>query len=125
MGLCSSSEENAFVVAKKGGKHGHGHKDDLRESGSEEFETGRESLMDAEHDGHLEDVELTALRKIQKSVRRNRALGKAMTDNHWKFFSQVDTLEENETMHMATFLQNLIQLVPASKQCSAQTPYDQ
>ena len=49
-------------------------------------------------------------------MRRNRALGRAVANNHWKLFSQVDTLEENETMHMATFLQNLIQLVPGAKE---------
>ena len=62
MGACFSIEEEASVVANesvKHGHHGHGHKDDLRESGSEDLETGRESLMDAEHDGQLESEELT------------------------------------------------------------------
>ena len=98
------------------GKLGYSSEDLVEESEDEEQDKVRESLMDIEHDGHLEYVELNALRKIQKSVRRNRALGRAVANNHWKLFSQVDTLEENETMHMATFLQNLIQLVPGAKE---------
>ncbi len=124
MGTCSSSDAGKSEVTAEIHNKDVGQNDrqiDItRESsdGSDDKEKNervRDSLMDAEHDGHLEHVELNALRKIQKSVRRTRALGRAITDNHWKFFSQVDTLEENETMHMATFLQNLIQLVPGAK----------
>ena len=71
-------------------------------------------LLDAMADEDLEVTELSALKQIQKSVRRTRALKKAKNDAHWTFFAQVDTLEENETLTMASFLQNqsLVSLLP-------------
>lgn len=71
-------------------------------------------LLAVKTDDDLEDGQLSALRMIQKSMRRTRAIKKAKNEVHWTFFAQVDTLEENETLAMASFLQNLIALVPGA-----------
>ena len=73
----------------------------------------RDSLMDLENVDH---AEMKAVRKIQKSVRRTKALDKANAENHWRFFAQVDTLEENETLHLADFMRNLVSLVPGAQE---------
>ena len=71
-------------------------------------------LLEVKRDEDLEHDQLGALRRIQKSMRRTRAIKKARNEVHWTFFAQVDTLEENETLAMASFLQNLIALVPGA-----------
>ena len=76
----------------------------------------RDSLCDIISDNDLDDHELTAVRKIQKSMRRTKALSKANADNHWRFFAQVDNIEEFETLRMAAFMDALVNLVPGAKE---------
>jgi serine/threonine-protein phosphatase with EF-hands len=77
-------------------------------------DAGEQGLFRLSQDSDLDHRELSAIKTIQNSVRRNKALSSANKDVHWTFFAQVDTLEENETMAMSSFLQNLIALVPGA-----------
>ncbi len=119
MGACSSStpeggarKPSTIPVVVQENSHGR-----FSDISGVEKSTGvyrTSPLLDAMADEDLEVTELSALKQIQKSVRRTRALKKAKNDAHWTFFAQVDTLEENETLTMASFLQNLIALVPGA-----------
>lgn len=127
MGACTSLEDQIggsdeksihkdYHKSRNHRKSDYDDDEDQRDSSIASRSESQGHFMSKEQDSDLNEEEITALRKIQKSVRRTKALGKALTDNHWHFFAQVDTLEENEVMHMATFLNNLIQLVPGVKE---------
>jgi len=110
MGACSSAEQ-LQGVDRAGQKYSRGSNDDRGVEIS-----SRDSLFDVGTDDDLAPDETVALRRIQKSVRRTKALEKANAENHWRFFSQVDTQEEFETLRLAAFMDALVNLVPGAKE---------
>ena len=115
MGVCASCDDSA---AKSYSSISSSELTDVSTAGKKQAPSlvTRDSLMDIAYDHELDDEESSAIRKIQKSLRRTKALDKANAENHWRFFAQVDTLEENETLQLTDFMRNLVKLVPGVKE---------
>ena len=61
-----------------------------------------------------EDRIIGAISKIQRQARRKRAMMAAHAEQQWKMFADLDTQDEAEMLHLAVFMQTLIDLVPSS-----------
>jgi len=60
----------------------------------------------------MSERELAAIQKIQKGLRRSKALKRAHAENQWKIFADLDTRDESDTLHLASFMQTLLDKVP-------------
>lgn len=95
MGQCESTSSD-------GKEFGQGH-------GSSNF-----ARSTSTHDKPLEEDEHDALKLIQKTVRNTKASDRASAENQWKLFALADTLEENDTLLLSSFLDRLVRLVPGT-----------
>jgi hypothetical protein len=59
-----------------------------------------------------EDKKLSAISKIQRQARRSRAMKAARAEQQWKLFADLDTQDEVEMLHLAVFMQTLLDTVP-------------
>jgi len=55
-----------------------------------------------------------AITKIQKQARRKKARKAAHSQQQWKMFADLDVQDEAEMLHLAVFMQTLIDIVPAA-----------
>jgi hypothetical protein len=55
-----------------------------------------------------------AISKIQRQARRKKSVREARTEQQWKMFANLDVQDEAEMLHLAVFMQTLIDLVPTS-----------
>jgi len=55
-----------------------------------------------------------AIARIQSAARRKRALMAAEAHHQWKIFADLDTHDEAEMLHLAVFMQTLIETVPGA-----------
>ncbi len=60
----------------------------------------------------MEARKLMAVDVIQRSARRAKALKVAQAENQWKMFADLDTQDEAEMLHLAVFMQTLLDYVP-------------
>lgn len=56
-----------------------------------------------------------AANRIQRLVRKNSAFKTASIEQQWKLFADLDTQDEAEMLHLAVFMQTLIDCVPGAK----------
>jgi diadenosine tetraphosphatase ApaH/serine/threonine PP2A family protein phosphatase len=64
---------------------------------------------------------MNSLKKIQQFARKKRAERIAKEEAHWKIFADLDTIEEKEMLHLATFMQVLLEKVPGAKEAEEQS----
>lgn len=55
-----------------------------------------------------------AVARIQNAARRKKALVAAQAHHQWKIFADLDTHDEAEMLHLAVFMQTLIETVPGA-----------
>lgn len=55
-----------------------------------------------------------AISKIQRQARRKKSVREAHTEQQWKMFANLDVQDEAEMLHLAVFMQTLIDLIPTS-----------
>ncbi len=67
-------------------------------------------------DKPLDEDEHDALSLIQKNVRNTKAIDRASAENQWKLFAMADTMEENDTLLLSSFLDRLVRLVPGTQE---------
>ena len=72
------------------------------------------SMKDLVSDTDLNLPQLSALKKIQRVARRKNAVNAAMKEHQWKIFADFDTRDEAEMLHLAVFMQSLLDNVPGS-----------
>ena len=60
----------------------------------------------------MTDTEIAALQKIQKQMRKKMAIKSAIQEHQWKIFTNLDTHDEMEMLHLAVFFQTLLDEVP-------------
>jgi hypothetical protein len=60
----------------------------------------------------MEARKAMAASKIQRSSRRQKALKVAKAEQQWKMFADLDTQDEAEMLHLAVFMQTLLDFVP-------------
>lgn len=72
------------------------------------------SMKDLKSDADLNTPQLSALKKIQRLARRKNAVNAAMKDHQWKIFADFDTRDEAEMLHLAVFMQSLLDNVPGA-----------
>ena len=72
------------------------------------------SMKDLKLDSDLNGSQLSALKKIQRLARRKNAVNAAMKEHQWKIFADFDTRDEAEMLHLAVFMQSLLDNVPGS-----------
>ena len=65
--------------------------------------------------GEMETHEIEAINKIQRAMRKKKALKAAYADTQWKCFSHLDTLGEAEMYHLSIFMQTLIDNIPSEE----------
>ena len=63
---------------------------------------------------------ISAISKIQRQARRKNALKAAHSEQQWKMFADLDVQDEAEMLHLAVFMQTLIDLIPAARTTSTQ-----
>lgn len=63
-------------------------------------------------DNDLSSSQLSAINTIQRLARQKNALKSAINEHQWKIFSDFDTRDEAEMLHLAVFMQSLIDNVP-------------
>jgi hypothetical protein len=56
----------------------------------------------------------SAVSKIQRQARRKKTVREARTEQQWKMFANLDVQDEAEMLHLAVFMQTLIDLIPTS-----------
>lgn len=72
-----------------------------------------------------EDKKLSAISKIQRQARRNRAMKAARAEQQWRLFADLDTQDEVEMLHLAVFMQTLLDTVPRHiQQSKGNAPID-
>lgn len=59
----------------------------------------------------IDSKTMMAISKIQRQARRKRALSVARAEQQWKMFADLDTQDEAEMLHLAVFMQTLIDTV--------------
>lgn len=59
-----------------------------------------------------EERKLMAISKIQRQARRKSAMSAAKAEQQWKMFADLDTQDEAEMLHLAVFMQTLLDIVP-------------
>eukprot|EP01038_Epipyxis_sp_PR26KG_P013918 gene13918-18665_t len=59
-------------------------------------------------------VAMSAINKIQRQARRKKAMQYAKAEQQWKMFADLDTQDEAEMLHLAVFMQTLIDFVPGT-----------
>jgi len=69
---------------------------------------------------------LMAVSRLQRKARRMKALKVAQKEQQWKLFADLDTQDEAEMLHLAVFMQTLIDSVPNPGRIgsSAGKPFD-
>lgn len=65
------------------------------------------------NDDSVDNLKLRAISKIQRTARRKIAMKVAHAENQWKMFADLDTQDEAEMLHLAVFMQTLMNTVPA------------
>jgi diadenosine tetraphosphatase ApaH/serine/threonine PP2A family protein phosphatase/Ca2+-binding EF-hand superfamily protein len=65
-------------------------------------------------DNDLSESQLTAIKLIQRLARQKRAYRTAISEHQWKIFADFDTRDEAEMLHLAVFMQSLIDNIPDS-----------
>eukprot|EP00596_Hydrurales_sp_CCMP1899_P008345 CAMPEP_0119033936 /NCGR_PEP_ID=MMETSP1177-20130426/1001_1 /TAXON_ID=2985 /ORGANISM="Ochromonas sp, Strain CCMP1899" /LENGTH=680 /DNA_ID=CAMNT_0006991067 /DNA_START=153 /DNA_END=2195 /DNA_ORIENTATION=- len=73
------------------------------------MESYEESLVT---DNDLTTSQLSAIKTIQKITRQKKALRTALAEHQWKIFADFDTRDEAEMLHLAVFMQSLLDNVP-------------
>jgi serine/threonine-protein phosphatase with EF-hands len=63
-------------------------------------------------DNDLTSSQLTAVKIIQRLARQKKALKAALAEHQWKIFADFDTRDEAEMLHLAVFMQSLLDNVP-------------
>jgi hypothetical protein len=63
---------------------------------------------------------LMAVSRLQRKARRMKALKVAQKEQQWKLFADLDTQDEAEMLHLAVFMQTLIDSVPNPIKLSSQ-----
>jgi len=58
---------------------------------------------------------LMAVNRLQRTARRKKAMKVAQAEQQWKMFADLDTQDEAEMLHLAVFMQTLIDSVPSAK----------
>jgi len=71
-------------------------------------------MKDLKTNDDLNGGQLSALKKIQRLARRKNAVNAAMKEHQWKIFADFDTRDEAEMLHLAVFMQSLLDNVPGS-----------
>ena len=66
----------------------------------------------AKSNSYLNPKQLDSIRRIQRSVRRKKAIRNANIQQQWKIFADLDTKDEAEMLHLAMFFQTLLDRVP-------------
>lgn len=105
------------------------------EGGSAEFPTeykkNKADTSEGDGDGNvlLTSVQanfsvLMAVNRLQRTARRKKAMKVAQAEQQWKMFADLDTQDEAEMLHLAVFMQTLIDSVPGQKGSDGQTPAD-
>jgi len=61
---------------------------------------------------------LMAVSRLQRKARRMKALKVAQKEQQWKLFADLDTQDEAEMLHLAVFMQTLIDSVPNPHQAT-------
>lgn len=56
-----------------------------------------------------------AASRIQRQARKKRAMKAANAETQWKLFADIDTQDEAEMLHLAVFMQTLIDTVPGAQ----------
>ncbi len=56
-----------------------------------------------------------AISKIQRQARKKNALRAAHAEQQWKMFADLDTQDEAEMLHLAVFMQTLLEVVPKAQ----------
>ena len=57
---------------------------------------------------------LMAVNRLQRNARKRKAMKVAHKEQQWKMFADLDTQDEAEMLHLAVFMQTLIDSVPGS-----------
>ena len=63
-------------------------------------------------DNDLTFSQLSAVKIIQRLARQKKALKAALAEHQWKIFADFDTRDEAEMLHLAVFMQSLLDNVP-------------
>ena len=63
-------------------------------------------------DNDLTSSQLTAVKIIQRLARQKKAINAALAEHQWKIFADFDTRDEAEMLHLAVFMQSLLDNVP-------------
>ena len=63
-------------------------------------------------DNDLTYSQLSAVKTIQRLARQKKALKTALAEHQWKIFADFDTRDEAEMLHLAVFMQSLLDNVP-------------
>jgi serine/threonine-protein phosphatase with EF-hand domain len=59
-----------------------------------------------------EGLKEQSIRKIQRIARRAKAMKMAQAETQWKMFADLDTQDEAEMLHLAVFMQTLLENIP-------------
>jgi serine/threonine-protein phosphatase with EF-hand domain len=70
------------------------------------------STSDKRSSGEMNLGVLMAVSRLQRKARRMKALKAAQKEQQWKLFADLDTQDEAEMLHLAVFMQTLIDSVP-------------
>lgn len=65
-----------------------------------------------------------AISKIQRQARRKRAMKAAKAEQQWRLFAELDTQDEVEMLHLAVFMQTLLDLIPTMNKSNSGEPGD-
>jgi serine/threonine-protein phosphatase with EF-hands len=72
-----------------------------------------DSLKDTlKSDDDLSSSQLVAIKIIQRLARQKKAFRSAIREHQWKIFADFDTRDEAEMLHLAVFMQSLLDNVP-------------
>ena len=66
--------------------------------------------LKTDHD--LSSSQLSAIKTIQRLARQKKACRAAISEHQWKIFADFDTRDEAEMLHLAVFMQSLLDNVP-------------
>mmetsp|Transcript_671 Transcript_671/g.771 ORF Transcript_671/g.771 Transcript_671/m.771 type:complete len:686 (+) Transcript_671:149-2206(+) len=72
----------------------------------------RGSFKTLKSDNDLSSSQLSAVKVIQRLARQKKALRTALSEHQWKIFADFDTRDEAEMLHLAVFMQSLLDNVP-------------
>lgn len=76
------------------------------------YDSRHVSLSDSSLPQNVRQV--LAANKIRRLAQRKKALQVAQAENQWKIFADLDTKDEAEMLHLAVFMQTLIDTVPGA-----------